>query len=167
VLYDGIRLVPDSGKKLFLARVRRVHVAVEHQIFAASGPGPSAHDIRAALLDFLPAHVQSKLLQSTVHVLRHLQLVAGWTWNIDDVATHRDDLFFPHFSDDPLHCLRIERRRVFLSRRMQNVYLCGADTPVGADCTTRKSSGYVHSFSLPDSVIRKLSSSLNPPPPAN
>src|SRR6266852_1579120 len=94
VFDHGMRLVTDSGEKFFAAGVGRVHVAVEHQVLAFSGAGPPANDVGAPMLHFLPSHCQAQLLKRAAHVFRHLQLFAGGTRNVDEVAGHRDNLFF-------------------------------------------------------------------------
>ena len=62
ILHYGLRLVTDPGEKLLAAGIRCIHVAVKHQVFAAAGPNPTAHDIGAALFDFLPSDVKPELL---------------------------------------------------------------------------------------------------------
>src|SRR6266403_2815947 len=57
VLDHGMRLVTDAGKKLLAARVRRIHMAVEHQIFPAARATPPANNISASLFHFLPGYV--------------------------------------------------------------------------------------------------------------
>ena len=102
VLYNRMRLVSHPGQKFFAAGVGSVHVAVEHQVLAASSTGPASDNIGTAFFDLLPRDIQPKLLKCTLHVVRHLQFLAGGAGNVDDVAAHGDDLFFPHLCKDSL-----------------------------------------------------------------
>ena len=108
ISYHRARLVAEAGQELFAAGIRSVHMAVEHQVLAAAAAGPAADHIGAALFDLLPGNVQAQPLEDVAHVLRHLQLFAGGTRDVDHIARHRDDLFLLNFSEDALDYLRIE-----------------------------------------------------------
>ena len=66
-----------SGEPRLAARVRGVHVAVEHQARPAAGAAPGAEHVRAALLDLLPLHLQAHRRRASRHQLGHRLLVAG------------------------------------------------------------------------------------------
>src|SRR5260370_11535908 len=57
VLDDGVRLVTDPREKFLAARVRRIHVAVEHQVLADDGAGLPPNDIGAPFFHLLPGYV--------------------------------------------------------------------------------------------------------------
>src|SRR5947207_6561912 len=69
-----------------LARVRRVHVAVEHQRRSAARAAERAEDVRSALLDLLPLHRQAELLERLGHEGRHRALAAGEARDRDRAA---------------------------------------------------------------------------------
>ena len=78
-------------------------MAVEHQVLAAATAVPTANHVGASFLHLLPRDLQSELPQHSLHVLRHVELFAGGTWNIDDVAAHGHDFFFLDLGKDLLH----------------------------------------------------------------
>ena len=65
------------GEPRLPARVRRVHVPVEHQARPAAGARPRAEHVRAPVLDLLPLHLQAEPGERLAHELRHRLLVAG------------------------------------------------------------------------------------------
>ncbi len=73
------------------AGVRRVHVAVEHQGRPAAGAGADAEDVRAALLDLLPLHLQAHRPELVAHQLGHRLLVAGEAGRADGAARELDE----------------------------------------------------------------------------
>src|SRR5437879_8147925 len=75
VLNHRMRFVSDTGQKFLVAGIGSIHVAVEHQVLAASGTRPASDHIRAAFLDLLPGDIEPKLLQRALHILRHLHLI--------------------------------------------------------------------------------------------
>ena len=61
VALERLRLeAGDVAQPRLAARVRRVHVAVEHQRRAAAGARPGAERVRAPLLDLLPLHLEAE-----------------------------------------------------------------------------------------------------------
>src|SRR5712664_992349 len=108
LLNDGVWLVTDADKKFLATRVRRVHVAIEHQVLPAAGAGPPANDVGAPFFHFLPGHSQAQLPERATHVFRHLQLFARRTWDVDDVAGHRDNFLFAYGSENAFDQLGIE-----------------------------------------------------------
>src|SRR5512141_3152439 len=78
VLHETFRLeAADPGEPGLAARVRSVHVAVEHQRGAATLPLPEADDIWTALLDLLPLNVEADVLELLSDPLPHCLLVPG------------------------------------------------------------------------------------------
>ena len=60
----------DVAQPRLLPRVRGVEVAVEHQRGAAAFAGPGADDVRPAVLDLLPHHLEAQLLELAGHDAR-------------------------------------------------------------------------------------------------
>src|SRR6266550_7140985 len=70
VLDETFRLeAADAGQPRFLARIRRVHVAVEHQRLAAAGAFPDSDDVWATFFYFLPLHLEPHLGELVPHPL--------------------------------------------------------------------------------------------------
>ena len=162
---NGLRLVTEAGKKFLAARIGRVHVAVEHQVLAAARAFPTPHHVGARFLDFLPGHVEADLLERGLHVLRHLQFFAGRAGDVDHVAGHGNNFVFANFSQNPLDNVRIDAALRVGSYARHFAYQFHqfsvfSDVLPGENRPDR----YIV-FRCPVSVIRKLSSSRNPPPP--
>jgi hypothetical protein len=72
VAHERLRLESRHVREpRLVARVRRVHVPVEHQRRPAADPAEGPHDVRASLLDLLPLHRETELVECLGHELRH------------------------------------------------------------------------------------------------
>src|SRR5215210_7490074 len=75
---ERLRLEPRHVRKPWLpARVRGVHVPVEHQRGPAASPAQGPEHVRPALLDLLPLHLQAELPEGLLDEARHLLLAPG------------------------------------------------------------------------------------------
>ena len=101
-LITAFGLYPIPGEEIFLASVRSIHVAVEHEAAAAAGAFPACHHVGAALLNLLPCDLEACGFPRGTHVLRHFRFFACRTGNIDNVAAHRHDFFFADLGDNLL-----------------------------------------------------------------
>src|SRR5690348_11667904 len=155
---DRVGLVSDAGEEALVAGVRGVHVAVEHEALAVTRSFKATYDVCATVLNLLPGNLEPKLLEGGAHVLGHGELAACGTEDVDNVRAHCDDLVLADVGQDRVS--DTVRQDGFTG----GCHQCAA-FPAAERCNTRKSSGKVHSFSLPFPVIQKLSSSRRPPPP--
>ena len=100
VLDDGLWLVSDPGKEFFLAGIRSIQVAVEHQAAAVAVSLPMGDDVSPSFFDFLPRDLEAHALPSGTHILRHLAFMPGRTGDVNDVAAHGDEGLFVDVGED-------------------------------------------------------------------
>ncbi len=78
VLHERARLeAGDVPQPRLLARIRRVHVPVEHEARPTSGPDARPEDVRPSVLHLLPLHLEPHVEERLAHELGHRLLRAG------------------------------------------------------------------------------------------
>src|SRR5439155_23083823 len=92
VAHEPLRLeARDPGEPRLAARVRGIHVPVEHQARAAAGTLPEPDDVRPPVLHLLPLHLETHPLELLAHALPHRLLVAGWARDRHEVDGEGDE----------------------------------------------------------------------------
>ena len=80
VLHDGVRLVADAGQEVFVAGIRSVHVAVEHQALAVAAALQPADDVGARVFHLLPRDLQAQTAETRHACTRPSPAPRLWDW---------------------------------------------------------------------------------------
>ena len=110
VFDHGIRLVTNPGEEIFLASVRCIHVAIEHEAAPAARAFPARNHVGAAFLYLLPCDLKAHTSPRGAHVLRHVCFFARRAGNVYDVAAHGHDFFFANLGENFLDQFRVDSR---------------------------------------------------------